>query len=117
MDDTPEVILFGPSSWDEPWHQYDATIPKEVNDTALNFIHDTIGLEGEHHPCHGWIIDMNHWAALRKYIQWCKDESLDFNFHASQVASMDPGHTSMATKMMKKVPSRCQGLEVATDSA
>ena len=71
MDDTPEVILFGPSSWKEPWYQYDATSPKEVNDTALNFIHSTIGLGGEHHPCHGWIVDMNHWAALRKYIQWC----------------------------------------------
>ncbi len=100
MNGPQEIPLFGPSAWEVPWHQYDATEPKQVNDTVLNFLHSTIGLEGEQHPCHGWIVDMNQWAALRKYIQWCNDSSVDFLYHAEKVECGDVGYTGLATNMM-----------------
>jgi hypothetical protein len=86
----------------EPWHQFHKCECKEVSQATLDFLHDTVGLQGEFHDGHGtYIIDMNLWRALLQYVCWCNDEQLDFYFHAWKVQDGDEFYIRMVAEKLR----------------
>lgn len=95
--------FFGDSYWgDDPWYQYDATEAKQVSHACLDFLHTTVGLYGTYHDHHGWLIDMDLWAALKLYVQHCIDNQEDFLFHTRMVEGDDLAYMVLATKRMSE---------------
>ena len=77
--------LFGEGDWEHPWRQYDDGQVKEVCKDALDFCQRTVGLYGPFHDQRGYMVDTQVWDALKRYVEWCKDESIDFLFHVDQL--------------------------------
>jgi hypothetical protein len=66
-------------------------------------LHSSAGLYGDKHPILNlWVIDMNLWAALLKYLSWCQDEQLDFSFHVCKVQEADEFYIRMVTEKLKQ---------------
>ena len=87
----------------EPWHQFHMCQIKEVSQETLEFLHSAAGLYGDKHPILNlWVIDMNLWAALLKYLSWCQDEQLDFSFHLCKVQEADEFYIRMVTEKLKQ---------------
>lgn len=102
MSDSPFALLHGESHWGEdPWFQYDCTVAKEVSHDALQFICHTVGLHGDYHDQHGWLVDMDSWAALRMYAQPCVDNNEQFEVHLNKVAEDDAFYVALATARME----------------
>ena len=95
------VSLFGEGDWENPWHQYHDGQVKEVSKDALDFCQQTVGLYGPFHDQWGYMVDTKVWDALNRYVEWCKDESIDFLFHVDQLCKGAPYYTKLATAKME----------------
>jgi hypothetical protein len=115
MSSSATSLLFGESDsyWlgTEPWYQYDCGEIKQVSQIAMDFISNTIGLHGDKHDQHGWIINLATWAALTQYVRWCDEQGLDFLFHASMINEGDATYQELCTKQMQKLLDQAQQLK------
>lgn len=109
MSASPFALLYGESIWgDDPWFQYDCTVAKEVSHDALQFLHNTLGLHGDFHDQHGWLVDMDSWAALRMYVQACLDNNEPFEVHLDKVVENDTYYVALATVRMEAFLAKVQ---------
>ena len=112
MATNPFDLLYGDSNWvSEPWFQYDSSVAKEVSHDALSFLQATLGLHGDFHDQHGWLLDMDSWAALRMYVQTCVDNNESFEFHLTKVCDDDPFYVALAISRMTEFLSKVQAVK------
>jgi hypothetical protein len=95
------VSLFGEGDWENPWHQHHDGQVKEVSKDALDFCQQAVGLYGPFHDQWGYMVDTKVWDALNRYVEWCRDESIDFLSHVDQLCKGDPYYTKLATAKME----------------
>ena len=101
MAESPVSVLFGDSNWEKfPWYQYDCCKVRQVDQAALDFLHMTIGLHGDLHDEHGYIVDMDSFAALVRNVHWCHEQKLDFLCHVAMVQEGDAYYTELATSKL-----------------
>ena len=112
MATNPFALLYGDSNWvTEPWFQYDCTVAKEVSHDALTFLHATFGLHGDFHDQHGWLVDMDSWAALKMYVQTCVDNNECFELHLTKVADHDAFYVVLATSRTEEFHSKVKDVK------
>ena len=111
MNSSATSMLFGDSHFDVPWFQYDSGEIREVSQCALDFLSNTIGLHGELHDQHGYIVDMASWSALKQYLHWCTEQNIDFMFHADKILEGDFYYKCLGTNTMEQLLAKALDLK------